>query len=436
MTVTVIGLGKIGLPLAVQFARKGETVLGADINKETVHLINHGLEPFPEEENLQQFLDAVVRDGSLKASTNTTGCVEVSDVVVVVVPLFVDQNSEPDFDALDSATQDIAKGLQKGTLVAYETTLPIGTTRNRFTGTLERISGLRVGEDFFVVFSPERVLTGRVFSDLRKYPKIVGGVTEKCSEIGRDFYSRVLDFDPRCDLGRENGVWVLESCESAEFVKLAETTYRDVNIGLANQFAKLADQLQINIYDVISASNSQPYSNIHQPGIAVGGHCIPVYPQFYVWVDKNARIVQEARALNESMPKYALDEIEANIGSFYGKNVLILGVAYRDKVKELAFSGAFELQKQLLAKGANIDFFDPLFSEAELNAHGLNGVSKDLQKYEILIIQNNSDANSQFMATKSGFKNVRIIYDGRNLLKGKNPIVKARLLTLGRQEEI
>jgi nucleotide sugar dehydrogenase len=431
MTVTVVGLGKIGLPLAVQFARKGETVLGADINKETVDLVNKGIEPFPEEENLQEYLSEVVNEGKLKASTSTTSCVQNSDVVVVVVPLFVNSNAEPDFRAMDSATEDIARGLQIGTLVAYETTLPVGTTRNRFTGILEGISGLVAGEDFFVVFSPERVLTGRVFSDLRKYPKIVGGITDKCSEIGKNFYSRVLDFDPRNDLNRENGVWVLDSCESAEFVKLAETTYRDVNIGLANQFAKFADKLQLNIYNIIDASNSQPYSHIHQPGIAVGGHCIPIYPQFYLWGDKGATVVREARIQNEAMPKYAVDKIESNLGSLKGKYVLVLGASYRDGVKELAFSGAFELKKQLADKEANIDFFDPLFSKKELNAHGLNEISDDLGKYEILIIQNSSLLNTELLKSNSSLNNVKFIYDGRNLLKGVNPIANSELITLG-----
>jgi nucleotide sugar dehydrogenase len=435
MTVTVVGLGKIGLPLAVQFARKGESVLGADINQETVESVNKGIEPFPEEENLQEYLSKVVKDGKLKASTDTTGCVQNSDVVVVVVPLFVNSSAEPDFRAMDSATEDIARGLRVGTLVAYETTLPVGTTRNRFTGILERISRLKVGRDFFVVFSPERVLTGRVFSDLRRYPKIVGGVTEYCAENGRAFYSRVLDFDPRSDLDRENGVWVLDSCESAEFVKLAETTYRDVNIGLANQFAKFADNLSLNIYDVINASNSQPYSHIHQPGIAVGGHCIPIYPQFYLWGDNSATIVKAARTQNDSMPQYAVDKIEENLGSLKGRNVLVLGASYRGGVKELAFSGAFELQKLLVAKEAVVDFFDPLFSTQELNAHGMSQVSTDLGKYEVLIIQNNSVKNSQFINSNLDFKNVKIIYDGRNLLEGKNPIDNSELLTLGLEQK-
>src|SRR5262249_32287279 len=156
----------------------------------------------------------------------------------------------------------------------YETTLPVGTTRNRWAPMLEEGSGLTAGKDFFLVFSPERVLTGRVFADLRRYPKLVGGIDAESARHGVEFYQAVLDFDDRSDLNRANGVWDLGSAEASELAKLAETTYRDVNIGLANQFARFADTVGVDVTKVIEACNTQPYSHIHSPGIAVGGHCI------------------------------------------------------------------------------------------------------------------------------------------------------------------
>lgn len=431
MTVTVVGLGKIGLPLAVQFARKGETVLGADINQETVDFVNKGLEPFPEEANLQEYLETVVKDGNLKASTNTTKCVENSDVVVVVVPLFVNTSAEPDFRAMDSATEDIAKGLQKGTLVAYETTLPVGTTRKRFTSILEKISGLKVGEDFYVVFSPERVLTGRIFSDLKKYPKIVGGVTEKCSKIGEAFYSRVLDFDPRVDLNRENGVWVMDSCESAEFVKLAETTYRDVNIGLANQFAKFADKLNLNIYDVIYASNSQPYSHIHQPGIAVGGHCIPIYPQFYLWGDPEASIVREARETNAAMPSYSINLLIDHF-KLKPKNLkaLIVGVSYRSGVKESAFSGVFSIIESLKNNEIAAFVIDNSYTVEELLNLNLETYVGDYSDIDVLILHTEIPETSLILQK---IKETTVVLDGRNFIVEKEfkNISTKHILTLG-----
>jgi nucleotide sugar dehydrogenase len=175
--ITVVGLGKIGLPLAVQFAKSGHEVFGADVNKRVVDQVNAGAEPFPGEAHLAEFLAETVRTGALTATTDTAEAVAKSDTVVVVVPLFVDSEARPDFGWMDAATEDMARGLRPGTLVVYETTLPVGTTRTRWKPRLERGSGLTEGADFHLVFSPERVLTGRVFADLRKYPKLVGGLS-------------------------------------------------------------------------------------------------------------------------------------------------------------------------------------------------------------------------------------------------------------------
>ncbi len=239
MRVTVVGLGKIGLPLAVQFAASGHTVHGADVDPVTVQTVNEGTEPFPGEAHLAEKLAQVVASGALVATTDTAAAVRESDAVVVVVPLFVDDEARPDFGWMDSATDDIARGLTPGTLVSYETTLPVGTTRTRWKPRLESGSGLVEGVDFHLVFSPERVLTGRVFADLRKYPKLVGGLSAEGAAKAVEFYESVLQFDERPDLERGNGVWDLGSAEAAEMAKLAETTYRDVNIGLANQFGAL-----------------------------------------------------------------------------------------------------------------------------------------------------------------------------------------------------
>ncbi len=429
MTVTVVGLGKIGLPLAVQYAMKGEQVFGVDINQKTVDYVNDGLEPFPEEENLKEFLAEVVSAGKLKASTSTSECVSKSDVVVVVVPLFVDDNANPDFTAMDSATVEIARGLRKGTLVAYETTLPIGTTRSRFTKTLEDISKLKVGEDFFVIFSPERVLTGRVFRDLRKYPKIVGGVTERCSRVGESFYNRVLDFDEREDLEKPNGVWVVQSTESAEFVKLAETTFRDVNIGLANQFAMIADKYSLNVYEVIEASNSQPYSHIHKPGIAVGGHCIPIYPQFLLWGDPTASIVRTAREVNGNMPNYALEIIKGRVTNINLKNLLILGISYRGGVKEHAFSGVFPLAHEGEKIFKNVFVYDPMYNDEEIVGIGLNPLPMELREIHVIIVQNDNRGFIEFL--KEDFEPLELILDGRNLLSKSEYAENPKLQFIG-----
>jgi nucleotide sugar dehydrogenase len=402
LNIAVIGMGKIGLPLAVQFASKGHNVSGGDINQQTVDSINSGITPFPGEKDLEVLLPTLVKSGLLRASVDIPTIVSKSTVVVVVVPLFINSDTEPDFGSIDLATLSIASGLQQGTLVSYETTLPIGTTRNRFTPTLEKHTNMRVGKDFHVVFSPERVLTGRVLEDLRKYPKILGGVTQECAFVGEKFYSSVLDFDERIDLQKKNGVWLMESTESAEFVKLAETTYRDVNIALANQFAKLADQKALNIYDVIEAANSQSYSHIHKPGISVGGHCIPVYPHLYLQSDPNANLVSSARTINSGMPHYAISTLAQHFGNLADKKVLVLGISYRSGVKEVAFSGVFDLVKELEYLGGIVGVYDPLFTENEIKNLGLNPFDGNKHDVDFIVLQTDDLAFKEFI-TKEFF---------------------------------
>ncbi len=371
MKIAVIAMGKIGLPLAVQFASKGHEVVGVDVNGAVVDLINQGIEPFPGEAELQDRLSELVPAGRLRATTDYSDAVPGADAVVLVVPLFVDEKTaEPDFGWMDAATTSLGEHLTPGTLVAFETTLPVGTTRNRWKPLLERTSGLTEGVDFDLVFSPERVLTGRVFADLRKYPKLVGGLTERGAKRAVEFYEQVLDFDDRPDLPRGNGVWDLGSAEASELAKLAETTYRDVNIGLANQFARFAGANGIDIYQVIEASNSQPFSHIHQPGIAVGGHCIPVYPRLYLWNDPTATVVAAARAANAGMPDYAIGLLEGAYGDLSGARVAVLGAAYRGGVKETAFSGVFATVEALRARGAVPVVNDPMYTDEELERLG------------------------------------------------------------------
>jgi nucleotide sugar dehydrogenase len=368
--ITVVGLGKIGLPLAVQFASRGHEVLGADVNTGTVETINSGREPFPGEAHLQDKLAGAVGRGLLMATTDTAAAVAKSDAVVVVVPLFVDGDGIPDFGWMDSATKSIARGLKPGTLVLYETTLPVGTTRTRWKPMLQQGSGLTEGTDFHLAFSPERVLIGRVFADLCKYPKLVGALSVEGAKRAIAFYEDVLQFDQRADLERGNGVWDLGSAEAAEMVKLAETTYRDVNIALANQFGVFAAKQGIDFYQVIEAANSQPYSHIHRPGIAVGGHCIPVYPRLYLWNDPDASVVRAAREANAAMPAYCVGLARGAYGDLSGARAVVLGAAYRDGVKETAFSGVFPTVAALTAEGAIVTVHDPMYTDEELRHLG------------------------------------------------------------------
>lgn len=426
MQIAVVALGKIGLPLAVQFAEKGHSVVGCDVNSHTVELVNTGVEPFPGETFLQEKLSVVVSAGRLRATTDTASAVADAEAVVIVVPLFVDAEGVPDFGWMDAATRDVAKGLKKGTLVSYETTLPVGTTRNRFAQMLEDGSGLKAGTDFHLAFSPERVFTGRVFADLRRYPKLVGGLTEACGIAAEKFYSAVLDFDERTDLARPNGVWNLGTPEASEMAKLAETTYRDVNIGLANQFALFAQDNGIDVYAVIEACNSQPFSHIHTPGIAVGGHCIPIYPRMYLWNDPAATVVRAAREANAEMPIRAVARLEAEFGSVKGKKVVVLGAAYRGGVKETAFSGVFPTVNELKRLGATVAVHDPMYTDDELRHEGFEPFHFG-ETADAAILQ--ADHAEYANLTAEQLPGVSVILDGRNMIKNS---ASFRIVPIGR----
>jgi UDP-N-acetyl-D-mannosaminuronic acid dehydrogenase len=269
----------------------------------------------------------------------------------------VDESARPDFRVLDSVIEDIGRALRSTLVLSVETTLPVTTTRERIAPMLARLSGREPEREFFTVHSPERVYAGRIFRDLETYPKLVGGLSAEGERRAVDLYRQFLRAE----------IWPMGTAEAAEFTKVAETTYRDVNIGLANEFARYADSVGLDLDRVIEAANSQPFSHIHRPGVAVGGHCIPVYPRFYLAADPEARLPRAAREVNEAMPAYALDLLEEALGQpLHGQRILILGATYRGGVKETAFSGVFPLRDELRRREAIPLVHDPLIPPAEL----------------------------------------------------------------------
>ena len=418
MKTAVVALGKIGLPLAVQFADAGHEVIGVDVNARQVELINQATEPFPGEAHLQEKLSELVPAGRLRATTDYAEAIPGADAIVIVVPLFVDDATwEPDFGWMDAATRSLAEHITPGTLVSYETTLPVGTLRTRFVPMIEEISGLKESEDFFAVFSPERVLTGRVFEDLRKYPKLIGALTAEGTARAREFYESALTFDEREDLARPNGVWDLGSPEASELAKLAETTYRDVNIALANEFALFAQDHGIDVYKVIEASNSQPYSHIHQPGIAVGGHCIPVYPRLYLSGDPDATTVRTARQLNASVPAHLVQRAASLLGSLQGLKAVVLGASYRTGVKETAFSGVFPVVEALREHGAEVAVHYTYYDDEELAGFGWDAYTIG-DAADLVIVQTNHPEYREL--TAADVPGVKLIVDGRNITAAEN----------------
>jgi nucleotide sugar dehydrogenase len=362
MKIAVVGLGHIGLPLAVQYASRGHDVTGCDLDSRVVEAINRGEAPHDDEPPVSDQVPGLVQAGRLRATTDDAEGVRGAEVVVVIVPVVVDEARQVDFSQIDAATREVARGLQAGTLVIFETTLPIGTTRDRLGPMLEAGSGLRADHDFHLAFSPERVLVGRVLEDLRRYPKIVGGTSAEATRRAVAFYTDVLE------PGTE--IRAMASAEAAEMTKLAETTYRDVNIALANEFAQVADRRGIDVIEIIAAANSQPYSHIHQPGVGVGGHCIPVYPHLLFRDEPQMQLPPASRKVNDGMAAYAVGQLAEAIGPLEGVPVLVLGIGYRGDVREDFFSSALLLREALVAAGATVHGHDPYFDDEHLLRRG------------------------------------------------------------------
>lgn len=422
-TVAVVGLGKIGLPLAAQFASKGVRVVGCDVLPSVVEAVNSGRSHIREEAGLEEAVASAVSGGKLRATLDTSGAAAEAGVIVVIVPLMVGRDRNIDFKNLDSATKAVARGLRPGTLVVYETTLPVGTTRHRVAPMLEEGSGLKVGADFHLAFSPERLYSGRIFEDLRRYPKIVGGVDEASTDRAVAFYRTVLDAE----------VWPVESAETAEFAKLAETTYRDVNIALANELAMYGANRAVNVTEAFRAANSQPYSHLHRPGIGVGGHCIPVYPRFLLAdaADDELGLVRGGRATNDAMARHSVDGLAAALGGLQGRRVLVLGASYRENVKEMAFSTAIPIVEELHRGGAHALIHDPLFEPNELAPleAEVADLSSDIQ-VDAVIVQ---AFHREYADLDWGrFRGLKVVFDGRGAVDPERiRKVGARYLAVG-----
>ncbi|MGH2588121.1 MAG: nucleotide sugar dehydrogenase [Dehalococcoidia bacterium] len=365
-TITVVALGKIGLPVAALYASRGHSVVGCDINPAVVEMVNRGESPIQHEPGLAEWLRESVAAGRFRATTDTTAGVADADVVIVLVPLDVDAAKQPDFRAMDAAFDAIARGLRPGALVLVETTVPVGATRQRFLPILESESR-RCGRDFFLAFSPERLQSGRIARDLAAYPRVVGGIDPASAERAAAFYRAAHDVD----------VIALSSAEAAEFCKLAESIERDVNIALANELALYAAAHGVDFFEVLPAANSQPQSHLLRPGLGVGGHCMPVYPYLLTGDAERAELTLAGRSINDGMPRHAAGLLDDALGGLRDRRVLVLGLTYRPGVKEAAYSPALTLIRELERRGADCRGHDPLLTPEEIARLGVAPATPD-----------------------------------------------------------
>ncbi len=400
----------MGLPLAAQFANHGWDVVAVDIDPRVVSSINEGRSHVGEEPGLAELVERVHADDRLRATIDGAEAARAADVVILIVPVMLDASQRPDHRWMDSAVESIAPGIHAGSLVIFETTLPVGDTRDRYAPRLESASGLPAGgpgdERIHVAFSPERLYSGAALANLATYPKLVGGLDPASTERAAAFYESVLDAE----------VVAMSSAEAAEFSKLADTTYRDVNIALANEFARYADRIGVDITEVIAAANSQPYSHIHQPGLGVGGHCIPVYPHFLLDRAPELSLVARAREVNDGQVDRAVEAVEAVLGELAGAGVIVLGLTYRHGVHELAYSRALPLIEALTARGARVLAFDPLLDADQVARLGATAWTWGSPAPGVVAVVTQTADPAWLDLDPAWFPDLRMVLDGRNSL--------------------
>jgi nucleotide sugar dehydrogenase len=406
MRIAVVGAGRMGLPLACMFGKRGAVVTACDVNAALVAAIGAGQCPY-EEPGLAELITALHGAGRLEATIDTAAAVAKSDAVVVIVPAHLTPERDIDYGILQSASADVGKGLRRGTLVVYETTVTVGGTRRSLIPILEKGSGLRAGVDFHVAYSPERVKANFVLARLETTPKVVGALDDpsraKALALYRDYLGAPVD-----DVG---------TLEAAELTKLVGMLYRDVNIALANELAGFCEVTGVDFERVRAAANSDGEADLLLPGIGVGGHCTPVYPYFLTRASRRAGLTQQiseaARQINDFQPSRQLARVASTWKSLADQRVHILGLGFRPGVKVDTLSPAYALRDELVQWGAHVTIEDPYYSEEELRSAGFTPGTAAGAALVVLNTSHKEFARPDFRTWRTG--GVEVLLDGRNL---------------------
>jgi len=399
--IEIFGMGKMGFPLAVAFAREGAHVVGVDPNAALVEAINRGENPHPLEMGLEGLVRPLVERGKLHATTSP----ERADVYITLVPTVLDEDRQPALGILEEVMQAIASLLEPGDLVIEESTLPPGTCAQRLWPIL--LQGIPRQGQFGFAHAPERTMSGRALEDITgAYPKIVGGIDARSTEAAAALYTVI----------NRKGVIPVSSITAAEAVKVFEGIYRDVNIALANELALLSGHYGLDAIEVIQAANTQPYSHIHTPGAGVGGHCIPVYP-YFISHQPEAELIRLARKRNEEMPRTlvwtALAELEKRGISPKEAKVLLMGIAFRPGVKEDRYSPFFGARDALQEAGAQVYGWDPLYAGDEIRAFGVAPAQSLEGMDAAIVITGHEDFQQLDWEGSVGAMRQPILVDGR-----------------------
>jgi len=420
--VGIVGLGYVGLPLAMEFAEAGFHVIGYDISERVVADLMAGKSHIQDVE--PEVVARHVKAGRFEATTDEAALAR-TDAVSIAVPTPLSKTRDPDMSFVNAATETVARNSHPGMVIILESTTYPGTTREVLLPRLEQ-EGLRVGEDVFLAFSPERVDPGNPTWHTKNTPKVVGGVTPECTEVAAALYSACIDT-----------VVPVASAESAELVKLLENTFRAVNIGLVNEMAIVCDKLGVNVWEVIDAAATKPFGFMKfTPGPGIGGHCIPLDPHYLAWkmrtLNYKTRFIDLASEINSDMPEFVVRKVARALNdeekSVKGSSILIVGIAYKRDIDDMRESPAFDVMRLLETRGAHVDYHDPHVPSFREDGHSRSGVPLTADVLDradaVVIITDHTALDFQFIADHAS-----LVVDTRNAMARIRPS-KARVVTL------
>lgn len=409
----VVGLGYVGLPLAVDKAKAGFRTIGFDVQQEKVNLVNSGHNYIGDVVDAD--LQEIVASGMLRATRDFSFIKEV-DFVAICVPTPLDKHQQPDISYVRSSAEAISKYLKRGTMVVLESTTYPGTTEELLKPILEEGSGLKCGTDFYLGFSPERVDPGNLIYKTSNTPKVVGAIGDEAVEVIASVYRAIL----------EGEVHTVSSPAVAEMEKILENTYRNINIGLINEMAILCNRMGINIWEVIDAAKTKPYGfQAFYPGPGLGGHCIPLDPYYLSWKAReygfHTSMIESSMMINDRMPEYTVERagkiLNRHKKALNGSRVLLLGMAYKQDIDDYRESPAIRVMEEFLKTGATVDFYDPYipkFREHGAWYEGLNTISPEiLQGYDLVTITTAHSNVDYEMVASCGVP----VFDCKNVMK-------------------
>ena len=411
--VGVVGLGYVGLPLAVEKAKAGFKTIGFDVQSEKVGLVNQGHNYIGDV--VDSDLKKLVEEGMLTATTDFSFVKDV-DFIAICVPTPLDSHQEPDISYVKSSTESISKYLTKGTMVVLESTTYPGTTEELIKPILEQGSGLKCGEDFYLGFSPERVDPGNLIYKTKNTPKVVGAIGKDATEVIATMYRAVL----------EGEVCEVSSPAIAEMEKILENTYRNINIGLINELTMLCQKMGISMWEVIDAAKTKPYGfQAFYPGPGLGGHCIPLDPYYLTWKAReygfHTSMIENSMIINDKMPEYCVERASKILNkkkkAMNGSKVLVLGVAYKQDIDDYRESPALRVIEVLKREKAEVDFYDPWISEYKYKGQKYKGISEInpeiIASYDLIMITT-AHSNVDYDMIQ---KNADEIFDTKNVMK-------------------